>query len=181
MKKITKYENFLSEELFEKVHKHIQEIIKGDSSFKISNFVWKNYIVLESAPVLLYTLDSENTPFFDELVNEIETKTQYTLTVPIVNFYIWTNSSYIPWHDDGLYSAGLTIYLNTEWDLNWGGLFLYKEENNEIKSVAPQKNRAVLQEGGVPHSVTMTTSSASYRYTLQLFFKHKDKSNKTLL
>ncbi len=65
MKKITKYENFLSDELFEKVYKHIQEIIKNDSLFRVSNFVWNNYIVLESAPVLLYTLNSENTPFFD--------------------------------------------------------------------------------------------------------------------
>lgn len=181
MKKITKYENFLSDDMFDKTFKHVMEIIKNNSKFGISNFNWQNYIVLESAPVLLYTLNDENTPFFHELVSEIETKTQYTLSVPIINFYIWTNSSYIPWHDDGAYSAGLTIYLNNNWDLNWGGLFLYKDGDEEIKSIPPKKNRAVLQEGGVHHSVTLTTTKADYRYTLQIFFKHKEKETKSLL
>lgn len=181
MKKITKYENFLSDEMFEKTFKHVMEIIRSNSKFGISNFNWQNYIVLESAPVLLYTLNDENTPFFHELVSEVEKKTQYSLSVPIINFYIWTNSSYIPWHDDGAYSAGLTIYLNNDWDLNWGGLFLYKDKDEEIKSIAPKKNRAVLQEGGVPHSVTLTTKQADYRYTLQIFFKHKEKENRSLL
>lgn len=44
---------------------------------------------------------------------------------------MWHKLSFIPWHSDkDSYDAvrfAATLYLNKEWDDNWGGLFLYKK------------------------------------------------------
>ena len=76
-------------------------------------------------------------------------------------------------NQDSNHSDGLTIYLNDDWSYENGGLFLYKE-NNDIKTIIPQKNKAVLQVGGVPHSTTIVSKYSKPRKTIQIFF---DKFN----
>ena len=48
-------------------------------------------------------------------------------------------------HDDGLpYIFGSAIFLTREWDMDFGGLFLYEDENKENKFVVPEYNRQVM-------------------------------------
>lgn len=52
-----------------------------------------------------------------------------------VQLYVWHKNSGISMHDDnGRY--GCTIYLNKEWDINWGGIFIWDDgEELDRKSV----------------------------------------------
>ena len=86
-------------------------------------------------------------------------------------FYIWTKLSYIPWHNDHHVNGALTVYLNNYWDINWGGYFMYKNQNNEINAIKPETNLGVLQLEGVEHSVSTVNVNAENRITLQTFFK----------
>lgn len=173
--KITEYHNFLSDSTYNEISEHISKITNRDNqtTYMVSNLRWEDNIVNKSAPVLIYPFNYDTIPFFKQLCKEIESKIPYV--VSSIAFYTWTNLSYIPWHSDRAYKAALTIYLNKNWDENWGGIFLYKQ-NNEIKGIIPEKNKAILQEGSLQHSVSMITPDSDYRYTLQLFFKQTEKT-----
>ena len=86
--------------------------------------------------------------------------------------YCWKQTSFIPWHTDAEHNAALTIYLNNFWDRDWGGYFMYYD-NDDIKCIIPKENLAILQENNPLHSTTMTTPSSSDRITLQLFLNNK--------
>lgn len=93
-------------------------------------------------------------------------------------FYYWSEGSYIPWHTDENHSAGLTIYMNDTWNYQNGGLFLYND-NDEINTLIPSRNKGVLQVGGIDHSTTIVRKGSKVRKTLQIFFdtyNSKDKS-----
>jgi Rps23 Pro-64 3,4-dihydroxylase Tpa1-like proline 4-hydroxylase len=83
--------------------------------------------------------------------------------------YYWTRLSYIPWHDDENHTGALTVYLNEEWDEDWGGYFLYKEDET-IKAILPKKNFALLQQGGIKHATTPVHLNGGIRFTIQTFF-----------
>jgi len=89
-----------------------------------------------------------------------------------VMIYAWTKYSYIPWHNDDRSESAITIFLNNRWEEDWGGLFLYKNENEQILGITPTFNMAVRNKGNVPHAVTMITPDAeTLRLTLQIFSK----------
>lgn len=87
-------------------------------------------------------------------------------------YQIWPAGSYIPWHDDGAHIAGLTIYLSDH-GTDDGGYFMY-DDGKGIKAVKPKPNRAVLQTGGLYHTVTTVNMGAPARRTIQVWF-HIDK------
>jgi Rps23 Pro-64 3,4-dihydroxylase Tpa1-like proline 4-hydroxylase len=85
--------------------------------------------------------------------------------------YIWKPHSYIPWHNDGIYSTGVTIYLNRNWNLDWGGLLIWKEKGTEKLQVSPPHfNIAVVNCNGIEHATTMVSPDAPLRQTIQCFW-----------
>ena len=88
--------------------------------------------------------------------------------------YMWHKFSFIPWHSDkDSYDEvrfAATLYLNKEWDDNWGGLFLYKK-NDCIHAEAPRFNKLVFNDQNYEHATSMLTSTAPFRFTVQLFWK----------
>tara|TARA_R100001443_G_scaffold96313_1_gene103116 strand:- start:831 stop:1397 length:567 start_codon:yes stop_codon:yes gene_type:complete len=88
-----------------------------------------------------------------------------------VNYYRWPPHSYIPMHDDGHRVAAATIYLNKEWYPNWGGLFLYKrEEDPQINTFFPSYNCCVINNNQILHGTSAVTSEAQDRETVQVFW-----------
>ena len=55
------------------------------------------------------------------------------------------------------------------WEKDWGGCFLYLDDNEEIKGLYPERNTGVAQRGGVYHHVTRLGNNVPYRYSIQLF------------
>jgi Rps23 Pro-64 3,4-dihydroxylase Tpa1-like proline 4-hydroxylase len=143
--------------------------LKNGTEFNRSNFHWKPAIRLSSAVVLVRDYE----PHLSQLIladlkgSGIVDHTDYH----VMN-YAWTKLSYIPWHDDDQRSEALTIYLNDRWELDWGGLFLYEDEDQQIRAFAPRFNCGLRNGANVSHSTTPVTLEAPEpRFTLQLFSK----------
>lgn len=176
---INVYSNFLSEESIKILDNKVEEILyKSDPNvpnFTTSLTSWQNQLQKSSTPIIRYVLNKNDDTLFQFLKKEIENKIPYYIDSMVI--HLSPKLSYIPWHNDSHVIAALTIYLNKKWDVNWGGYFLYKL-NNEIKAIKPEFNLALLQEGGatgLPHCVTTTNIDADLRISLQLFLTNKKK------
>ena len=83
-------------------------------------------------------------------------------------YYIWPPMSHIGWHNDGKWVAGASIYLNKTWDRNDGGLFLYREKNQN-KFIVPEYNMCVVNEDHTDHAVSVLASHGPHRLSIQIF------------
>jgi Rps23 Pro-64 3,4-dihydroxylase Tpa1-like proline 4-hydroxylase len=93
--------------------------------------------------------------------------------------YVWTRLSYIPWHNDSIYTSAVTIYLNEFWDPDWGGIYLYHTdmEPKDIKGYIPKFNTAIKNNHKIYHSTTIIAMDAELpRITVQLFTKEANNS-----
>lgn len=85
------------------------------------------------------------------------------------NYHVWEEMSGINFHNDEKYSFGATLYLN-DWDMNWGGLFIWVDVNKNLHAVCPQKGMLVINDQKENHMVTSVSPLAPYaRRSLQMF------------
>lgn len=133
--------------------------------------IWPQDVVSKSGAILLYELE-------DGFRDYIKPHLLPVIGAEYENFdwrMIYTLGSYlsyIPWHEDLTHKRSMTIYLNKEWDKNWGGYFMYELEN-EIRAVKPTFNTGVLFTPPVLHTTTMPTIDAPLRLSLQVFVNEK--------
>lgn len=167
---INKYENVFDDdfchELFNDCISNISDPTKYNWK---SNYSWSSDVFKGSFPVQCRLMDEKYT---EKILNNLFEKNIIDNKNYSVNNFVWTRLSYIPWHNDGIYEGGaVTIYLNPIWDENWGGIFMYREENSdEIHGIMPKFNTAVKVNNYTLHSVSFISPLASCpRYTLQLF------------
>ena len=86
-------------------------------------------------------------------------------------YYLWGPNSGIGIHNDGIYDVGATLYLN-DFPLNYGGLFVYEDVDNDLKVVAPTRNTLVVNDQKERHLVTTVSSQAKFpRSTIQIWGK----------
>lgn len=169
---IKQYESFLSEELFLEVQKFVESLINDNQKPLSTSFgTWQKELIKASTPILRYEFNLTETDLFQKIKKEFESKIPYK----VVNIIVHTmpKLSYIPWHNDSHVKAAFSLYLNEKWDSDWGGVFMYKIDN-EIRAVEPNRNLGVFQYGGTKHCVTTINMDAEYRYSLQ-FFLEKEK------
>jgi Rps23 Pro-64 3,4-dihydroxylase Tpa1-like proline 4-hydroxylase len=172
---ITKYDNFLSENLLILIDNKIKDIFNSKSDraiFSSSTSHWSEYLKSNSTPILRYVMNDSELELFNSLKKEIEKKIPYYVDNVII--HIFPKLSYIPWHDDGNHTAALTIYINEKWDANWGGFFMYNIDDT-INAIKPERNLAILQKGGLGHCVTTTNIDADFRISIQCFLKQEKK------
>ena len=88
-----------------------------------------------------------------------------------VQFCIWYRGSSINWHNDYKYMWASTIYLNSHWRTEDGGLFMFQDQNSaEYEVVVPRRNRCVINDGHEHHHVTQISMNAQTpRYTIQVW------------
>lgn len=162
------YKDFLSPEDLNIVIKESISIFNSKETRYLTNFtLWEDYIVKDSNVVLIYPLTPNNSKSYN-LISK-QTQTQFNLIPENIMFYYWTSGSYIPWHNDGHTKQAGTLYLNKNWDEEWGGLYLAKETNKQ-HIIHPEYNSFTLQFDNMKHSTTPTTKFAPLRVTTQLFF-----------
>ena len=162
------YKNFLSSENLNIVTEESSLIFNSKYTRYLTNFtLWEDFIVKDSNVVLIYPLTPDNSKSYNLLLKQ--TQSQLNLTPESIMFYYWTSGSYIPWHNDGHKKQAGTLYLNENWNEEWGGLYLAKEtDKNHI--IYPEYNSFTLQFDNMEHSTTPTTKFAPLRVTVQLFF-----------
>ena len=87
---------------------------------------------------------------------------KYTL-----NYHYWLPYSGIQWHGDEDYVFGATLYLN-DFDKKWGGLFLWQNDQSEIRGEIPEAGKLVVVESEM-HSVTPLMYNAPARRAVQIW------------
>jgi Rps23 Pro-64 3,4-dihydroxylase Tpa1-like proline 4-hydroxylase len=85
--------------------------------------------------------------------------------------YVWDKNSGISLHDDHMYKFGATIYMNTNWNINNGGIFLWRpKDSEEFKAIIPEFNTMVVNDSNEPHMVTPVSVYANeIRVTIQIW------------
>lgn len=166
---VEKHYNFLSDKLYNRVYLYAKKRLEKIDTLKNNFDFWPEEIVKDSGKVFICPLYEENKKLSKDILKEIEEKTGYIGFNPMI--YWWTPASFIPWHNDGTYFGGCSIYLNTKWDINWGGYFLYKKTDESIQAIVPEANKAVIQTGKTWHATTPTSLESDNRLTLQVFLK----------
>ena len=166
---ITKKNNFLDETF---INNFIQNIIKESQEYKPiwkSNINWGENIVKGSSLVLAYEINKENLNYIKSKFIELNNKFKDKEIVG--HFYIWTKGSHIPMHNDSNYEYGCTIYLNKYWDIDWGGLYIWKE-GDKLNIEKPEFNKLIINKGNTKHGTTLLNYNVpEERLTLQIFFK----------
>ena len=94
-----------------------------------------------------------------------------------VSFYCWMSGGGICFHDDHTHDkkCGATIYLNESWDPEWGGVFLWYENQEDesvgkISGLSPQFNNLIINDTFQKHMVTsISPLSPQIRISLQIW------------
>ena len=163
---ITVRKHFLPVTLIDEVMSYVKENI---NSYEWStNLGWDKTIVEQGGQVSVFSLNI----FKDSIKKEyVKINDDYQYLNPKVSFYVWQRGSHIPWHNDTSHTIGSTIYLNEYWDINNGGLFLWKDtKDNCIKAEVPEFNKMVLNGNNIAHAVSMiSTSSPDLRLSMQVW------------
>jgi len=150
----------------------VENVIKESQQYKPiwkSNINWGENIVKGSSLVLAYELKKKDLEYIKFKFVELDSK--FKDKEIIGHLYIWTKGSFIPIHNDSNYSYGCTIYLNKNWEIDWGGLYLWLD-NDSIHAEKPEFNKVVINKGNIRHGTTLLNYNAPEdRITLQIFFK----------
>jgi hypothetical protein len=172
----------LSEEFIERLLAWNEETKMGDV-WASNQTKWVDVLKYATNGTILSRALSEEwkNPIYYELVNR--SKLDYLPHSSAAIFYVGYQTSCVNWHPDYLEYDAMSIYLNKEWDSNWGGWFAWTEENKGVDEYGynpkqgqfycPQYNTAVYSTEREWHCTTPTSTSAKPRISIQLFFSKK--------
>lgn len=146
----------------EYLHQQFQESLKG--KWEINKYLWNPYLTEGyNGFVLMQSLNDEAKKIILDAIHE---HVQYQHK-PGIMFYMWNEGSAINWHHDDHVEKACTIYL-TDWPLEKGGQFVYKDENGD-HIIPIRENRMIVNDNHTEHKVTPVRKSNNIRYTIQVF------------
>jgi len=188
--RFARHENFLSPDTAEMASRYCDTLINSNEHVWSTNWGWlkgreKDYSKTEldryDNLVLVHQIAKSNKELWGKIRADI--KRHYPNLEPetqnSIQFFVWTGGSCIEWHRDftkhkeKTRTGAITIYLNRHWDMEWGGDFLYKDENNKVQRVTPEYNLAV-SIGAVDHRSTQIIGRR-FRKCIQIFVKDDPK------
>ena len=170
---ITFYEEVLDKDFALDLYKESMFTMRSGKPAWKTNSHWDEDVVQDSGIVLIKDYE---TAIAVKIISQLFNKGIIDHKVWKAMNYVWMPKSYIPWHNDKDQDA-ITIYLNPEWNGNWGGVFLYSDEPNvHVKGFVPHFNSAVKNTSALFHSTSLLTESAMPRVTIQLFSKKKEET-----
>ena len=77
-------------------------------------------------------------------------------------------SSGINWHSDETWKYGATYYLNNRWDRQWGGEFMFTNEDGH-GYIPVVGNSLVIVKAPLTHKVNPVLTSTMPRISVQVF------------
>lgn len=174
--------NTLSEELIQELFQWNDETKAGDV-WATNHTKWVPSLKYTSYGTILSRVipDNYKTKIYTELLDR-DVINYYPYSCSAL-FYMGYQNSCVNWHADYPDFDALSIYLNREWDTNWGGWFAFTQDYNfqegDIKPMqgqflVPQYNMSIRSTEMEWHCTTPTSGFAPPRYSIQLFFS-KDK------
>lgn len=151
---------------------------KSTASFEINNLGrWGAGLDNGSyGPVYIFPLESYRESIKSRFDHIDPVFGEYNLNVCYL--HIWNRGSQITWHHDAPAEQrrlSATIYLNRYWDRDWGGLFLYQDNQMRNSWIHPEYNTVVWFRPPLWHAVSMIGLNATEpRLSIQCFFDPKD-------
>ena len=88
-------------------------------------------------------------------------------------FYVWEKNSGISFHGDEKYLFDATIYLNEDWNPDFGGGLVWEVEETKSTGIYhcffPKKGAIAINERGSKHQVSIVSPNApDSRKTIQI-------------
>lgn len=150
-----------------------------------TNLIWDpNLNEHKSSPKIILCHNLQNTMpgrWCENHIRETVSKKCPGYEVSLSQIFVWTEGSYIWWHDDSApgRDGAVTIYLNRRWDVTDGGQLCYypmdkKRDKKNMLQVTPSWNTAVFLKAGSPHR-TIPVIGDNIRTSVQIWL-HKKKT-----
>lgn len=165
--------NFLEQGILDAITQKYENS-RGKAAFEVNNMGrWGQGLDAGSfAPVFVLPLDEFKEYFLGKYKTIDRIFDDYNRLTCFL--HIWPPGSQINFHHDAADDSprlSSTIYINPTWNWNWGGMFLYDDQQMGQGWVYPHYNHMVWFEPPVWHSTSMVTLAAEYpRLSIQLFF-----------
>lgn len=162
------HKGFFNTQTLNQIKEHCE---KAQSEIHIkAKGTWASNLTEGRGDVNIHILREREYPIlFKTIVEKMEQS--FDRTPAAIMFYYWDPESFVGWHNDANHSAAASIYLNKNWEPNYGGYFMYKKQgDHEIKAEKPSYNKCIFQSGSVWHATTLTHWKAPIRKSLQVFF-----------
>lgn len=141
----------------------------NNEDLKPSVTFWDSKQVELSRPVLTHRIPSPD-ELYQQICDQVQTLDE-KLKIKEISFYYWTPGSYMPWQGfDGTRSNKLTVFLNSGWKIEDGGLLLYANEER-VGAIIPHSNLGAFRVGNVKHSTTTLGLKAPILKTLEIEFE----------
>lgn len=164
-------DNFLPKETFDLVDKIVESRSSRDPETKRmgwTNLIWDTKLQKNSSLTFVVP-----TPELNDTLSKLFAKVDKKFEgVPLESqFCVWGRGSTIPFHNDQHVAFGATIYLNKNWNIEDGGLFLWKDHNtHELFVVNPVYNLCVINDLHEEHHVSVVNYAVDTpRLTLQVW------------
>tara|TARA_Y100000004_G_scaffold194644_1_gene259734 strand:- start:709 stop:1206 length:498 start_codon:yes stop_codon:yes gene_type:complete len=155
----------LNKEILHKCEEFIEDSLE-DGQWNVSDFFWDNSLREGVSGIITMRNVSDD---LKNLILECISTYVPPYREAEVQLYAWHKGSGISVHDDGG-RYGCTIYLNENWDVNWGGLFVW-HDGEELRAHCPTYNTMVLNTLSEDHFVTQVSNLCpEIRYTIQIWF-----------
>ena len=159
--------NFLNQDVIN-LARHEVDRFKLEARWVASQNFWQD-VLLKNA-VIGNVTHTPVSPHLTKLIIKILEPHVPRCREITIQHYLWHPLSGINMHDDGNHVFGATIYMTPEWDINWGGLFVYENKNNSLEVIFPTFNSLNINTSKTRHMVTTVSPLAPYpRYTLQIW------------
>ena len=161
--------NFLDYNTYKGIH---DAIIRERKQINLhsSKGIWSDTLINNLVPPLRNTVNNYQ-PF-----EKLKTLVRFNPHCQISCNKISTNIHYmkknagINWHDDDTNSYGATYYLNHKWHKQWGGEFMFMNDNS-YGFIPPIGNSIIIVKTPLAHKVNPVLSPVIPRITVQMFMK----------
>jgi hypothetical protein len=167
---ITFASNVLSQNTIETIYTDVFKK-ENESRWRTSKQSWNKDLTENSVGTIVIFEIHEHCPSFQLIEGDIRKFMKNDEKISSITFTEWQPCSQLNRHNDADRAMGMTIYLNEEWNPQWGGFFCW-EEGPTYKMVSPKYNHAVMNRGGTWHFVSVTSPLADIRKTIQISVLH---------
>ncbi len=168
--KIWWIQDFLDKQTYKGIHNAIIRERKN-INLKDVKSAWSSFLYQNMSPPK--RVEVNNYPPFEKLKKELLLN-PYCLFNDIedmtTTIHYLEKGTGINWHDDGRWKYGATYYLNHKWHRQWGGEFMFTD-NNGHGWIPPVGNSLVIVKAPIAHKVNPVLSPIMPRISVQLFVK----------
>jgi len=157
--------DFLPYEQYKRIHTAIHKERKK-IPFSSAKETWNPVLNKNLRPIEHVVVDNKYFSFYETWLkhNPIEAVKGKC----VFQIHSWRYGSGINWHNDANHKYGITYYINRRWNDQWGGEFMFKD-NNQHGFIPVRGNSVIIVKQSCMHKVNQVLSPTVPRITIQSF------------